>query len=309
MDIAWYCWVLLPLAGFVGMYSGGYWGVGCSWLIVSIMLLLGATPMEAAGVALLQMVPSMLPTAIKEAPKLGWKKGDIGLNLVLPLMIVSGIFSFSGRPVNAYFYERFGDVAFRCFFAAIMVYLCIKVLASRPQAYGSRVPRFGAKTLLPVIGAGSVIGSLSALLGVGGGVFFRPLLAVGFKIPERETARAVRMLLLSTTFFGGISYVLAPGGIDWHIPAFAGLVTIGGMLGFPFGVRLHKTVYEAGYALHIHKSFAIIAFLVVLNQTLNLAGYKEFARLLMIAMSVFLFLYLWLFGVYAKRHPRVCADA
>ena len=34
-----YIYFLLPLIGFIGMFSGGYWGVGCGWLIVPTMMI------------------------------------------------------------------------------------------------------------------------------------------------------------------------------------------------------------------------------------------------------------------------------
>ena len=27
-------WIVGPLTGFIGMMSGGYWGVGCGWIVV-----------------------------------------------------------------------------------------------------------------------------------------------------------------------------------------------------------------------------------------------------------------------------------
>ena len=39
MSLWFYC--VAPVIGFIGMMSGGYWGVGCGWLVVpAIMLIL-----------------------------------------------------------------------------------------------------------------------------------------------------------------------------------------------------------------------------------------------------------------------------
>lgn len=301
--------LVLPLAGFVGMVSGGYWGIGCSWLIVPTALLLGATPMEAAGVALFQMLPSVLPVVMRDAPKLGWQKHDLGRTLILPLAVGSFLFSFGGHPVNEYLFSRFSDTAFQCFFAAVMMYLGAKILTSRPAAYGETTkrhcrPRAGKYAALPALVFGAAIGFLSSLLGIGGGMFFRPLLAQHYHIPEKETANAARLLLLVTSFAGGLAYVVAGGTVQWRIPAFAGLVALGGVAGFPLGVRIHRIVHAAGYAAHIHKSFALVAFLVVLNIALRLTGHAAFSRYLMIALAALLLAYLALFAIYAKRHPK-----
>ncbi len=301
----WICWILLPLAGFAGMVSGGYWGIGCSWLIVPATLLLGATPMEAAGIALLQMVPSILPVAVRDAPALGWGPKSFGRGLLIPLALTSLLFSFAGRPVNVFFYERFGDTAFQCFFAAAMVYLGLKIFFSRPVEYGATLPVFdsGARAKAGIFGA--LVGFASSLLGIGGGMFFRPLLAGYYKVPEKETANAVRFLLLLTALGGGIAYIFSSGGVQWRIVWFAALVTLGGMAGFPLGVRLHRTVLDNGYARHIHRSFAVIALIVVVNLICTMAGWLTFSRCLMTALAVLLLAYLVLFARYAAKHPRV----
>ena len=40
-------WIAGPLIGFVGMMSGGFWGVGCGWIVVPAMLILGFDPLDA----------------------------------------------------------------------------------------------------------------------------------------------------------------------------------------------------------------------------------------------------------------------
>ncbi|MBQ5368068.1 MAG: hypothetical protein IIU43_11400, partial [Thermoguttaceae bacterium] len=79
-----------PLVGFIGMFAGGFWGVGCGWLVVpSMLVFFHCTPMQAAGIGLLQMVPSIIGTVCKEAPSIGWSRSSIGRNLVVPMAIGS----------------------------------------------------------------------------------------------------------------------------------------------------------------------------------------------------------------------------
>ena len=80
-----YIYFLMPLIGFIGMFSGGYWGVGCGWLIVPTMLIFGFTPNEAVGVGLLQMVPSILMTTVHDIKSLDWHKESVAVKLVIPL--------------------------------------------------------------------------------------------------------------------------------------------------------------------------------------------------------------------------------
>ena len=45
----WYAYFIFPLIGFIGMFCGGFWSVGCGWLIVPTMLIFGFQPLEAVG--------------------------------------------------------------------------------------------------------------------------------------------------------------------------------------------------------------------------------------------------------------------
>jgi len=141
------------------------------------------------------------------------------------------------------------------------------------------------------------------MLGLGGGIFIRPLLTSGFKIPEYYTSRIVRMLVLVTTVTGGVTYLLGRNGFQLKIFGISMLVALGGVFGFPLGARMHKIVYDAGYAQHIHKSFAIIAFTIPVNTLLNMYGFAALSRWLMLAIALVLTAYLTLFTLYAKKHP------
>ncbi len=89
-----------------------------------------------------------------------------------------------------------------------------------------------------------------------------------------------------------------------HIFGLSMLVAAGGIFGFPLGAKLHRIVYDAGYAQHIHKSFAIIAATVPVNTLFNIFGLAALSRRLMLAVAVMLAAYLTLFSLYAKKNPR-----
>jgi len=306
MHIQWCHLLILPVAGFIGMLAGGYWRIGCSWLIVPLMLLMGATPMEAAGVALLQMIPSILPEGIRVALKIDWKKrGGLGFTLLLPLALASAVGAFFGCTVNVFLYDISGDIAFSCLFAALMFFLGLQVLFSRTREYGSVLPVFYSKDGFASVGFGCAAGLFSSLFGIGGGMFFRPLLASYFKVPEKETADSVCLLLLTTALAGGVSYAYTNGTFHMGMIYPALLIAIGGMFGFRCGVNIHRTVLVNGYTQHIHKSFAIVSLIVVINLILKMSGHIATSRYLMIAISILLVLYLTLFALYTKRNQRL----
>ena len=81
------------------------------------------------------------------------------------------------------------------------------------------------------------------------------------------------------------------------------LVAAGGIFGFPLGAKLHRIVYDAGYAQHIHKSFAVIAATVPVNTLFNIFGLAALSRWLMLAIAAILAAYLTFFSLYAKKNP------
>ena len=136
-----YIYFLMPLIGFIGMFSGGYWGVGCGWLIVPTMLIFGFTPNEAVGVGLLQMVPSILMTTVNDIKSLQWNKDSVAVKLVIPLGVGAFLLAFSGKIVNKFFYERFGSIALLVIFCIFMVTLGSLVLFGKTTEYESDVPK------------------------------------------------------------------------------------------------------------------------------------------------------------------------
>ena len=300
-----YIYFLLPLIGFVGMFSGGFWGVGCGWLIVPTMLIFGFTPNEAVGVGLLQMFPSIVMSVIKDIKSLDWSKNSVASKLVIPLGFGAFLLAFSGKIVNRFFYERFGSIALLLTFCVFMVTLGSVVLFGKTTEYETKLPIISNKQSIGAFFIGMVVGIFSSVMGVGGAIFFRPTLANIFKVPEAVTSKCIRVLLLITTFTGGMYYTFSDGHPDWTIITMSLVIAIGGMIGFPLGIKVHNTVLKNGYEKYVNKSFAVITFIVLINTILNIFGFIIFSRYLMITIAVLLFVSINLFKAYTNKHKRV----
>lgn len=299
-------WIAGPLCGFLGMMSGGFWGVGCGWIVVPTMLILGMEPMEAVGIGLLQMVPSTLLTVMKQAPEIGWGEGSLGRSLALPIGFGAMITSLSGKSINRCLIQFFGSAKpIQWMLILCISFIAFQTLFSRTAAYQDELPVITKKKSRIAFLSGFGTGIVSSMLGLGGGIFIRPLLTSGFKIPEYYTSRIVRMLVLVTSVTGGITYLLGQGGFQFRVFVISMLTAFGGVFGFPLGAKMHKIVYDAGYAQSIHKSFAVIAAVIPVNTILHMYGFPVFSRYLMLATAVLLAFYLSFFTMYAKKHPRV----
>ncbi|HJH02680.1 MAG TPA: sulfite exporter TauE/SafE family protein [Victivallis vadensis] len=297
-------WIVGPLIGLIGMMSGGYWGVGCGWIVVPTMLILGFSPFEAVGIGLLQMAPSTLPTVIRQFPEIGWGPGSAGRCLALPLGTGAMLTSLAGKSINARLFDRFGAAPLSLMLCAVILAIAVQTLCSRTRCYDDELPPLTPRMGRIAFGTGLATGLLSSMLGVGGGILIRPLLTGGFRLPEYFTSRLVRLLVLLTTVTGGATYLVQSGKFDRTIFLASMLVAAGGMFGFPLGVKMHRIVYEAGYAQHIHKSFAFIAFALLLNTVFNLAGLTALSRVSMLLIGAGLTCYLAGFTLYARRVRR-----
>lgn len=303
-------YIVAPVIGFVGMLSGGYWGVGCGWIVVPTMIIAGVDTMSAIGIGLLQMIPSTITTVVKHTPQIGWKKGGLGLAVALPICIAAGLASLLGKAINGQIIEFFGGsrVPIQIFLLCLITIIALQVLFSRTPAYGDDIPVVtGVKSFIAG-SVGFVTGILSSMAGIGGGLLIRPLLTSGLKIPEFFTVKIVRLVVLVTTCCGGMTYLFANGGIDGQVLLLSGMTAAGGMIGFPIGARMHKVVYDAGYAQHIHKSFAFIAIAVLSTTILKMCGYGRISEVLLLMFAFGLAAYLFWFEQYTRKHPLRTED-
>lgn len=305
MNIAWYLYFILPLIGFIGMFAGGYWGVGCGWLIVPVMLIFGFSPAEAVGVSLLQMVPSTMPLVVKDFPKVNWGKRSFGRRMILPLGLGCFITAFSGRFINDYLYSLFGSTALMVIFCLVNLFIGYQTLFTKPIKNEKILPNFSRKQSFIAFLGGLFTGIFSSLLGIGGAMIIRPILVNIFKVPEQWTARAVRILLLLTTSTGGIFYVISSGRqVGLEIFVLTLIIAAGGMMGFPLGVKCNNIVCENGHSLTLQKSFVVIPCIVLTNTILKLLGLSFLSRIIALMFSVLLFIYIVSFTFYTKKNKK-----
>ncbi|MDR0931475.1 MAG: sulfite exporter TauE/SafE family protein [Victivallales bacterium] len=298
-------WVAGPLIGLIGMMSGGFWGVGCGWIVVPTMLILGFDPLDAVGIGLLQMVPSTIPTVVRQFPEIGWQVNQPGRVLVIPLAVGAIGASLFGKMFNEELFQLFGGAGvLQWMLAAFILVIALQTACSHTLVNADEFPAFSTSKKFGVFGVGAVTGVLSSMLGVGGGLLMRPVLTSGFKIPEYFTSRIVRLMVTLTTLSGGITYLFHADAVVWPVLWGAILVSLGGFVGFPLGTWMHKIAFDAGYAQHIHKSFSIPAGAMFVNTILNVTGFREISRVAMVIIALGVAAGLIGFTRYAGKHPR-----
>jgi hypothetical protein len=248
------------------------------------------------------MVPSILTTTVHDIKSLQWTKESVAVKLVIPLGVGAFLLAFSGKIVNKFFYERFGSIALLIIFCAFMVTLGSLVLFGKTTEYETDIPKISNTQSLIAFFIGMVVGVCSSIMGVGGAIFFRPTLANIFKVPEMITAKSIRILLLVTTFTGGMYYTFADGKPDWTIITMSLIIAVGGMIGFPMGIKIHNAILANGYGKYVNKSFAVVTLIVLTNTILNILGFVIFSRYLMIIIAILLFVSINIFKRYTDKH-------
>ena len=302
--MTWYAYLVFPLIGFIGMFCGGFWSVGCGWLIVPTMLIFGFQPLEAVGAALLQMVFSTAPTVLKELPKTPWNKFSVMRSLALPMALGVILTAFSGRLINDYLYDKFGSKALLFLFVFVMLFIGFQSLFGKTARNQNENPNISKTQSVIALFCGMIVGVISSVLGISGALIFRPVIINGFKIAEKPAAQAVRFLLLVATISGSMFYLFAGSNFHTHILFLGALIALGGAFGFPLGVRYGKIVVKRGYVKILQKSFGSIILIIITNAVLNLLDFVNFSRYLMIICALILFIFINIFTLYTAKHPR-----
>jgi uncharacterized membrane protein YfcA len=105
---------------------------------------------------------------------------------------------------------------------------------------------------------GLLIGSLSSMLGIGGGALAFPVF-LGYQVPIRNAAASSAVATLTTTAFGTLIYLI----FNWsqpNIPAFLA-ISLGSTITSRFGVKLSHTLD----VIHIKRIFACCLALIALS--------------------------------------------
>jgi uncharacterized membrane protein YfcA len=251
------------------------------------------------------MVPSTFSTVIKDVPAMNWEEGSVGRSLVIPLGVGAFLTAFSGQTINDYLYQMFGSKALLVLFCFVTSFIGIKTYFGKYNNDANAIPQISGRQSAVAFGGGLVTGMFSSLLGIGGAMFFRPILANGFRIPEHITSKAVRILLFLTTLTGGLYYACSNGLHEMvRILILTGFIAAGGMLGFPRGVRYGNIVCANGYSEQLQRSFSVISIIVLSNTLVNLAGYVTFSRYMVIFFAGGLFVSINLFARYTRKHVK-----
>lgn len=259
--------VSLPALVFVGLiigYIAGMFGVGGGFLLTPVLMYVFGVPAPTAvGSAICQQCGTSLATFLKYRRL---KRGEPRIDLVMMGGSLLGVDAGSrlltylerlgawrldgGAPVPAVHVVL--DVLFILLLSGTAIYTGIGAWEARKRAVPRgdttvpgplvtriRIPPYidlpnvqlSQVSVPMMVGVGFVLGVLSGVMGVGGGVLFMPVMLFGFGLSVRNAAGTGVLLLFVTVVVGTIEHALR-GHVSLKL---ALAILIGSLAGTQFG--------------------------------------------------------------------------
>ena len=202
MDILIYIIVLILTGALVG-FASGLLGVGGGFIMVPIQFFLltsiGVDPTIAIRVAFGTSLAVILPTAISGT--LGHKRRNAVYTRPMLLMGISGLTAaFAGGTIASNLPGAYLKVSF-----GILVFLAALWMLTAKYPENEDEPKEGTVKYLLI---GIFAGSLSGLLGIGGGIVLVPILIFIMNYNIRTAIGTSTAVLIFTALGGVISYIL-----------------------------------------------------------------------------------------------------
>jgi uncharacterized protein len=277
--------VSLPLLALCGLVVGvvaGMFGIGGGFLLTPLLPIVFRVPSAIAiGTSLCQQIGIAMVAFLKHR---GYRHGEPRMDFIMLGGSLLGVdagtrilalLAASGARRMTLVLD--GGYALLLLFAAVLTLRGAFHTQAVPepipaQALLSRI-RLPPYISLPAVGIprasapiiawlGFLLGALSGLLGVGGGVALLPVLVYGFGFPIRHAAGTGILVLLATVTFGTLEHALA-GHVDLRM---ALAILAGSSLGAQLGARL--TARLSSRALRIW--FAVLLLITLTTVAVHL---------------------------------------
>ena len=236
---------------FVGTY-GSMVGVGGGFLVVPLLLVLGAPARVAAGTSVIVILANAASSTVSY---LRHRRIDLKSGLIFSIAGIPG--AIAGAWVDQHVPHR----VFTLLFAALLIAVAaravlardapppeVEVSAENESASGDHsrdfVDAFGVRhqyrfNIWAGIGISIVTGFLASMFGVGGGVVQVPAMIYLFHFPTHVAVATSQLIILVTAIFGGVTHAYY-GDVLW-LPAL--FLSIGALAGAQLGAHLSARMH------------------------------------------------------------------
>jgi uncharacterized protein len=203
---------------------------------LAVMGLLGVAPLVMKPTALVLNIFVAVVTSTKF-----FRAGHFSFRLFWPFALASVPFAFLGGALTLPSHWYKVAVGVLLLYSAVQMFFTRRAIAEKASAQ----PRLPA-----ALAIGSVIGLVSGLIGVGGGIFLSPILLLAGWAGVREAAAVSALFILVNSIAALLGHVTAVAGLPSVLPVFVVAAVTGGWIGASYGSRrLPPTALRQALAL------------------------------------------------------------
>ena len=238
--------LFLGVIGVAGGVLSGLVGVGGGAVFVPGLLFVGGWEIqEAVAASLVIIVFSSLSGTIRNA------RSNDPVNWP-----VAGLLSLAGAPsslIGVLISRISPEVVVEVAFASLLLALAY------PTARGGGAYDSGRRIALPLVFlVGVFIGTVSGLVGVGGGVVMVPLMVLGMGLTTKQAVSTSLAVVMFTGIVGAAGYIATGFRDPQQLLGLPPLV-IGSVIGAPLGVRMRDRLPERVVRIGFSVFMVIIA--------------------------------------------------
>jgi len=200
------------------LYSSVGFGGGSSYLAILALTGIVFTQIRATALLCNMVVVSSNVFLFLQQKKIDFKK-------IIPIILFSIPLAFLGGMVQINQQLFFILVGFTLLFAAITMLFSKQIVASNKKNSNSKTVRNAS--------FGAIIGFISGMVGIGGGIFLAPLLHLTNWDTPKKIAATASLFILVNSIAGFMGQYASPNFvIDWNLTGILlGTVFIGGQIG------------------------------------------------------------------------------
>ena len=180
------------------------------------------------------------------------RQGHFKWNIVWPFLLTSVPAAFIGGKI------KLDEETYFLILAVVLVFAAVRLLMPRPDS------KEGQKriSLLPALLIGAVIGLLSGVVGVGGGIFLSPLLILLALAGAKETAAASALFILVNSGAGSLGRVSTEQYEPVHLLPLLGAGLVGALIGATIGANKLKPIT-------VQRTLAVVLFIAAVKMVLQ----------------------------------------
>lgn len=228
----------------IGLAAGllsGLLGVGGGVIIVPLLALWLAFPQKMAQATSLVAI---FFAAISGSISYGLG-GDV---LLLPAVLIAGA-GIIGTFIGAWLLHRMAEHQVQMLFVGILVIAAVRMAWGSESGGGGAVSGFGIWHFVGFALAGLAMGTLSSLVGVGGGIVLVPILVFLMGIGS-HVAQGTSLLVMIPVAFAGAWRNSRHGYVNWRAGIWIGIAgVIGAATGSLFALELPEVWLQRGFSV------------------------------------------------------------